>query len=90
MVSSSGNDDVRIETCSSIQRDIVIQNIWEQYSAFCWSEYCELIIDSARCEQYKMNHYCWKNDTDRGKPKYSEKNMPPFQLGPPQIPTGGT
>jgi hypothetical protein len=27
----------------SVQRDIVIQNIWEKYSAFCWTEFCELI-----------------------------------------------
>jgi hypothetical protein len=35
----------RIETCSSVQRDIVILNIWKQYSAFCWTECCELIIE---------------------------------------------
>jgi hypothetical protein len=31
------------ETCSTVQRDIVIQNIWEQCSAFCWTESCETI-----------------------------------------------
>jgi hypothetical protein len=28
--------------------------MWEQYSAFCWAEYCELVIESALNEQYKI------------------------------------
>jgi hypothetical protein len=42
-----------IETCRSVQCDAVMQNIWEQYSAFCWTESCELIIDNTRNEEYK-------------------------------------
>jgi hypothetical protein len=42
-----------IETCSNVQSDTVTQNICKQYSGFCWTECCELIIDSVRNEQYK-------------------------------------
>jgi hypothetical protein len=29
-------------------------SIWEQCWAFCWTECCELIIDNAQNEQYKV------------------------------------
>jgi hypothetical protein len=37
-----------------VQCDIAIQISKEQYCAFCWTECCELVINSAWNEEYKI------------------------------------
>jgi hypothetical protein len=48
------DNSLGIETCRSVQSDTVIQIFKAQYCAFFWSECCELVMDNARNEQYKV------------------------------------